>query len=431
MSDQNYDPIEDVEIQDEIVEGTLEADSFFDGEDASEIKNMARELKKDYGLTVTGNPRTGSAKVVGDPKKMKAMLGSNFDVDRKELDSLFKNGEMPSGSEYRWTYKESLEEMAEVPKAKGSADMEVDGEKAADEIGKTVKKSAPAQTSLPKTKAAMLKAAYDKMSKMKKDEMKAAYEAMCGESFETDEDAIVEGNFDEDLNALVDSEATLSEGFKEKAEVIFEAALKVKLSEHVDRLESQYAEELAEETTRVQNDLVEKVDGYLNYVVENWMEENKIAIENGLRTEIAESFIQALHGVFTEHYIEVPEGKADLVDDLANKVDELEEQLNSTVEKNIDLKEEVAKLTRDAIIVESSAGLSEAQAEKLKGLVEDVNFENAETFAKKVDTIKESYFKQQSTEAQPMQEETAEGSDEVEVSPMMAQYLAAIKKSSQ
>jgi len=327
--------------------------------------------------------------------------------------------------------EETLEEKAEVPKAKGAASMEVDGEKAADEIGKTVKKSAPAQTSLPKTKAAMLKAAYDKMSKMKKDEMKAAYEAMCGESFETDEDAIVEGNFDEDLNALVDSEATLSEGFKEKAEVIFEAALKVKLGEHVDRLESQYAEELAEETTRVQNDLVEKVDGYLNYVVENWMEENKIAIENGLRTEIAESFIQALHGVFTEHYIEVPEGKADLVDDLANKVDELEEQLNSTVEKNIDLKEEVAKLTRDAIIVESSAGLSEAQAEKLKGLVEDVNFENAETFAKKVNTIKESYFKQQSTEAQPMQEETAEGSEEVEVSPMMAQYLAAIKKSSQ
>ena len=136
------------------------------------------------------------------------------------------------------------------------------------------------------------------------------------------------------------------------------------------------------------------------------MEENKIAIENGLRTEIAESFIQALHGVFTEHYIEVPEGKADLVDDLANKVDELEEQLNGTVEKNIDLKEEVAKLTREAIIVESSAGLSEAQAEKLKGLVEDVNFESAEAFAKKVDTIKESYFKQQVTETQPMQEET-------------------------
>lgn len=327
--------------------------------------------------------------------------------------------------------EETLEE-AQAPVAKGKADMEVDGEKAAADVAATVKKSAPAKTSLPKTKAGMINAMSMQMSKMKKEELKAAYEAMCAtEGLETDEDAIVEGNFDEDLNALVDSEATLSEGFKEKAEVIFEAALKVKLAEHIESVDAQYAEELAEETTRIQNDLVEKVDGYLNYVVENWMEENKIAIENGLRTEIAESFIQALHGVFTEHYIEVPEGKADLVDDLANKVDELEEQLNGTVEKNIDLKEEVARLTREAIIVESSAGLSEAQAEKLKGLVEDVNFENAEAFAKKVNTIKESYFKQQVTETQPMQEETTEASDEVEHSPMMEAYLAAIKKSSQ
>lgn len=324
-----------------------------------------------------------------------------------------------------------LEEMAEVPKAKGSADMEVDGEKAADEIGKTIKKSAPAKTSLPKTKAAMLKAAYDKMSKMKKDEMKSAYEAMCGESFETDEEAIVENNFDEDLNALVDSEATLSEGFREKAEVIFEAALNAKLGEHVDRLEEQYAEELAEETTRIQNELVEKVDGYLNYVVENWMEENKIAIENGLRTEIAESFIQALHGVFTEHYIEVPEGKADLVDDLANKVDELEEQLNSTVEKNIGLKEKVADLSRQAIIVESAAGLSEAQAEKLKSLVEDIEFGDAESFESKVNTIKESYFNRSAAATQTQDEDQLDesSSDEVEVSPMMERYLAALKKS--
>lgn len=327
--------------------------------------------------------------------------------------------------------EENLEEKAEVPMTKGTADKEVDGQKAADEVGATIKKSAPAKTSLPKTKAAMLKAAYDKMSKMKKTEMMKTYERMCSEDLETDEDAIVEGNFDEDLNALVDSEATLSENFKEKAEVIFEAALKSKLGEHVDRLEEQYAEELAEETTRIQNELVEKVDGYLNYVVENWMEENKIAIENGLRTEIAESFIQALHGVFTEHYIEVPEGKADLVDDLANKVDDLEEQLNSTVEKNIELKEKVSDLTRQAIIVESAADLSEAQAEKLKSLVEDVAFESEESFTKKVATIKESYFKETVVEATTQTEEQLDESsaDEIDVSPMMERYLAALKKS--
>lgn len=304
------------------------------------------------------------------------------------------------------------------------ADKAVDGQAAADEVGKEIKKSAPSQAAAPKTKAGMLAAAYDKMSKMKKEELAATYGKVM-EGSDADDEAIAESNFDEDLNALVESEATLSEGFKDKASVIFEAALKSKLVEHVNRLEEQYAEELAEETARIQNDLVEKVDGYLNYVVEQWMEDNKVAIESGLRTEIAENFMSALHNVFVENYIQVPESKVDLVDELSAKVDELEESLNEKIEDNVALKESVNKLTRQSIIRESSAGLSEAQAEKLKSLVEDVDFGDAETFAAKVATIKESYFKE--AKAEVIAEDTAVAQEEVSVSPRMAAYLKALQ----
>lgn len=303
-------------------------------------------------------------------------------------------------------------------------DKSVDGQAAADEVGKEIKKSAPAQVAAPKTKAGMINAMATKMSKMKKEELAAAYKAMH-EGSEVEEEAIAESHFEEDLTALVDSEATLSEGFKDKASVIFEAALKSKLVEHVDRLEEQYAEELAEETARIQNDLVEKVDGYLNYVVEQWMEDNKVAIESGLRSEIAENFMSALHNVFVENYIQVPEGKVDLVDELSAKVDELEESLNEKIEDNVALKESVNKLTRQAIIRESSVGLSEAQAEKLKALAEDVDFGDAETFTAKVATIKESYFKE--TKAEVIAEDTAVEQEEVSVSPRMAAYLKALQ----
>lgn len=310
----------------------------------------------------------------------------------------------------------------ELEEAK-SADKEVDGEKAADEVGKEISKSAPAQAAAPKTKAGMINAMSMKMAKMKKEELKAAYQAMHEDS-EVEEEVVVESTFEEDLTALTESEATLSEGFKDKAAVIFEAALKSKLGEHVERLEEQYAEELSEETARIQADLVEKVDGYLNYVVEQWMEDNKVAVEAGLRTEIAENFMSALHGVFVENYIEVPEAKVDLVDELSTKVDELEESLNAKIEDNVALKESVAELTRQAIIRESAAGLSEAQAEKLKSLVEDVEFGDAETFTSKVETIKESYFKETKTEV--IAEDTAVESEETSVSPRMAAYLKAL-----
>lgn len=318
--------------------------------------------------------------------------------------------------------EDSLDEAAAAPEA--------DGEKAADDTKAAIDKSEPAQAAAPKTKAGMINAMYKEMSKMKKGDLMAAYHKMMAkdESVEIDGEAIAENNFDEDLNALVESEATLSDGFRAKAEVIFEAAVKAKVAETVDSLEEQYKEELAEETTRIHNELVEKVDGYLNYVVENWMEENKLAIESGLRNEISESFMKALHGVFNEHYIEVPESKVDLVDDMAKRNDDLEEQLNASIENNIKLKEQVADLSKERVINEAAADLSEAQTEKLKSLAEGVSFDNAEDFASKVATLKESYFKAAPAETPTETVELDEETEEVQVSDTMSRYLAALKK---
>lgn len=299
---------------------------------------------------------------------------------------------------------EGVEAVEEIVEEK--ADKEVDGEAAADEAAAEVKKSAPKKAAEPK--------AVKEEAEEEEDEE--------GE----DEEEEMEESFKEDLDALVESEATLSEGFRSKASLIFEAALSAKVKSEVARLEESYEERLSEEVTTIRSELEEQVDGYLNYVVESWMEENQVAIETGLRAEIAESFIGSLKDVFAEHYVEVPEAKADLVEELAAKVESLEEKYNEAIDRNIELNESVDALTREKLIVEAAEGLSVAQAEKLKSLVEDVTFEDAETFAGKVETIKESYFKK-TVASEPVVEELAEET-QVEVSGAMARYLDALKK---
>ena len=252
-------------------------------------------------------------------------------------------------------------------------------------------------------------------------ELKAAGKAMKAEDVDFD------GDFSDDLNALVESEATLSEDFKAKTAVIFEAAVKSKISEEIDRLETEYAEQLAEEVSTTKADLVEKVDSYLNYVVETWMEDNKLAIHSGLRTEIAEGFMGKLKDVFTESYIAVPDSKIDLVDELAEANEELEAQVNEATAKAMAISEELVSLKRAAVIREASKDLAETQVEKLTSLAESVDFENEKAFSQKVATLKESYFSKTKTAESIITEET-DTSDEVEVSPMMEQYINALRK---
>lgn len=288
---------------------------------------------------------------------------------------------------------------------------------------------------MPKTKAGMINAMYGKLNGMKKADLQSSYGKMMGEDVEVDAEEIegFESSFAEDLDALVESEATLSKEFKEKSAVIFEAAFSSKLAEEVERIESSYEERLAEESEATRADLVEKVDSYLNYVVENWMEENQVAIQNGLRAEIAEGFMDNLKELFTESYIEVPESKVDLVDDLADQVEELEEALNKTTTDAIALSEEVELLQREAIVTEAVSDLAETQKEKFEKLAESVEFEDLETFAGKVDVIKESFFSEAtevSSEEEVLSEDTAVAVTE-EVTSSMEKYVNQIRKNNQ
>ena len=290
------------------------------------------------------------------------------------------------------------------------------------------------QDPMPRTKAGMINAMYKEMSRMKKDKLTASYHNMMkNEDVDVDEGETIaeidyQVDFSQDLNALVESEATLSDEFKQKAETIFEAAIKSKLAEEIDRLEEKYNEELSEEIESTKTELVEKVDNYLNYVVEQWMEDNKLAVQTGLRTEIAEKFMNNLKDLFTESYIEVPESKVDLVDELAAEVEELEEAHNTAIAKQLEMATQLEEYQRAAIIAEASDGLVETQVEKLKKLAEDVDFEDEETFAQKVATIKESYFTKKSAESADIEEDASDDDVQAVASDTMAQYLSAIQR---
>ena len=289
---------------------------------------------------------------------------------------------------------------------------------------------------MPGTKAGMINAMYNKMNNMSTEQLKGLLSKTMSESVDEEygEEEVTEidynVDFSADLNAIMENEATLSEEFKEKTAVIFEAAIKSKLSEEIDRLEEKYHEELEAEINSTKEDLVEKVDSYLNYVVEGWMEENKLAVQNGLRTEIAESFMNNLKDLFTESYIEVPESKVDLVDDLADQVAELEESLNTTTADAIEMAEELEAYKRDAIIQEASRDLADTQVEKLKSLVNDIDFDDEETFTQKVATVKESYFTKKSVSESTDFESDDEDGETVEVSGSMAQYINALQSTS-
>jgi len=293
------------------------------------------------------------------------------------------------------------------------------------------------QDPMPKTKAGMINAMYAQMSGMKKDQLMATYSKMredfdLEDNEESDAVELPETSYDftEDLNALVESEQTLSDEFKVKTAVIFETAIRSKLTEEVERLEDDYQSRLEEELNTTRSDLVEKIDSYLNYVVENWMEENKLVVENGLRTEIAEGFMNNLRNLFVESYIDVPESKVDLVDELAEQVEDLEEKLNVQTASMLNMNESLENFHRQSIIREASRDLAETQVEKLASLVESLDFEDEESFATKVRTVKESYFKKKVKETEEITEDWSADDETVEVNSVMSQYLNAIKKTS-
>lgn len=258
---------------------------------------------------------------------------------------------------------------------------------------------------VPKTKADIINAMYGQLKAMKKDDLMASYKAIqdsCGGMHEETETE----SYAEDLKILADSEQELTEGFKAKVATLFEGAVANRVVEIKESLEAQYQSDLHEEIDYIRESLVTKIDDYLSYVVESWIEENQEFVDNKLRTEIAEDFMKALHGVFTEHYIEVPDSKVDLVDQLAEEVTSVKESLANAEEENKVLAEEIEKLHREQILSEATADLAATQAAKLSSLVEEVKFEDAATFAAKVATIKEGFFSDSDSSEEVLTEST-------------------------
>ena len=360
---------------------------------------------------------------------------------------------------------QSEEILAEKSKAKVKEDDDEDeGEEESDDSDDDEEEEEEEQVKkenfkVPTTKAAMIKALFDKVNGMKKEEVSSRWKELMsvaeaedlGGPTPDDSDpkkdevgkkkkkikiSMPEINVKEDIEALVQGEE-LSEEFKTKASTIFEAAVHQKVmevaTEKIGDLEKEYQSNLQEEIVSFRDELTEKVDGYLNYVVEEWMRENELALEGSLRSEITEEFIGGLKNLFTEHYIEVPDEKVDIVEGLYDKVEELEEKLNSQIEENVKTKDELNEYRKNKILEEVCEDLADTQSEKMKSLVEGVSYEDdADDFENKVKTIKENYFPNQTNQDENVEQEdvaTENGEESPKMSNIMEAYSKAIARS--
>ena len=310
----------------------------------------------------------------------------------------------------------------------------------------------------PKTKNGMLKSVYEKLNSLKKDELSAKYEQLmkATELVEEDDEEAEDVEKEEkvtrtkaaikkedikidvkdDVEALVQGEDGLSEEFKQKAATIFEAAVGVKVVEEVtnriEEYQKQFKDENAEQNSNFQQELTEKVDGYLNYVVEEWMKENELAIERGIRTELVEDFMSGLKTLFTEHYIDIPEEKVDMVDDLFTKVEDLEKQLSEEIDRGVELQQELSSFKKDDVVRKVTQDLADTEAEKVTKLAEGIEYENDEQYSEKLNVLKENYFPKTEAVTSEITEkdESLESDSEKEVvlSEQMNYYSQAIKK---
>ena len=307
-------------------------------------------------------------------------------------------------------------------------------------------KSPPRQGNSPKTKTEMLSLTMAKLSSMPKAELTAAYKTLMnptkGEGVimqgssklkETLEVSAVDFDLSEDIDALFNGAEDISEDFKTKAVTIFEAAVTAKVNERLNALQEQVDDLYESLVAEVEEEIVEKVDSYLDYVVAEWVETNALSIDAGIRTEIAEDFMVGLKKLFQENYVDIPDERIDVLEDLSDQVDELEEQINAEVAKNMALEEELEVLKAELLIKEATEDMNIVDAEKLRELASGIDFVNEEDFVDKLDILKESYFVSEETTDKTRSsifDETEELSEEVEVPANMKQYVSVISRTS-
>jgi len=345
--------------------------------------------------------------------------------------------------------EEGDEEEEEEPEGEGDEE-----EPEEEDEEKKVKK----EEVVPKTKNGMLKSVYEKLNSLKKDQLAAQYETILKatelvkeEQEEDDKEEKVESkrtkaaikaedlNIDvkDDVEALVQGEDGLTEEFKEKASTIFEAAVQAKVLEEVnkkaDEIETQFKEDQDKSSEDFKKEMTEKVDGYLTYVVEEWMSENELAIDRGIRTELVEDFMSGLRTLFTEHYIDIPEEKVDMVDDLFTKVEDLETSLDEEIDRGVELQKELAQFKKDDALRDATKDLADTETEKISKLAEGIEYENQEQYTEKLNVLKESYFPKSDAVTSEITEtdETIEISDEQpeeRLNEDMKHYTSAIKR---
>ena len=358
--------------------------------------------------------------------------------------------------------EEILEQTAEELEEEQQAVAESSGEEILDEAKTKVKEEGEEEegeeeveeaVSVPKTKAGMIKALYDQLSAMKKSDLSDSFSKIMGstltedeheEDEEEEEEKPVESkklkkedleiDIKDDIEAITNGE-DLSEDFKTKASTIFEAAVSAKVlsevNQRIEELETSYKKEITDAKEEHLSTITEKVDGYLNYVTEEWMKENELAVEKGIRSELVEDFMTGLKNLFTEHYIDIPEEKVDLVDDLFEKVEELEQKLDESINTSVDIKKELAEYKKAETLREVSEDLADTEKEKLGKLADGIDFEDKSQYSEKLEVIKENYFpKQQSETITEELENTEEEQDSSESStdPVMSRYVSSLTR---
>ena len=347
-----------------------------------------------------------------------------------------------------------IEETEEVEEGKTpEASVKKEEDEDSEEEEEEVKKEA---VSVPKTKNQMLKNIYDQINGMLKGDLATKYEDIMSatdlsivkeEEEEEKEEKVrtkaavktedIKIDVKDDVDALVQGEEGLTEDFKEKASTIFEAAVQAKVVEEVnskmEELEAQLKSDASSESAEFAKELTEKVDGYLTYIVEEWMKENELAIERGIRTELVEDFMSGLKTLFTEHYIDLPEEKVDMVDDLFTKVEDLEGQLDEEINRGVELQKELSQFKKDDALRGATKDLADTETEKISKLAEGIEYENEEQYIEKLNVLKESYFPKSDAVTSEITEadETIEVSDErteEKLNEDMQHYTSAIKR---
>ncbi len=376
-------------------------------------------------------------------KKRKALkAGDEPEVDDIEDDEVEEGAGAKARKAARLRYKKDKKDPA---KMKRRAKMAAKAKKK--RKGKKVKKRKALKASaVPQTKNQMLKNIYDEVNGMLKSDLATKYGRIMASTEDEEEEEEIPSesvrtraavraedisriNVEDDIEALTKDEKGLSENFKEKATTIFEAAVHAKV---VDELNSKLEEKEAE-NAEFQQELTEKVDGYLTYVVEEWMKENELAIERGIRSELVEDFMSGLKTLFSEHYIDIPEEKVDMVDDLFTKVEDLETSLDEEINRGVELQKELAQFKKDDALKRATRDLADSDSEKIAKLAEGIEFENSEQYIEKLSVLKESYF----PHSEPVTSEITETDETIEVSDEqsteklddnMRQYTSAIRR---